>query len=70
MAIIPRTETREPTSVADIPISELAKHSHDPAMLTSIIQSAYNLGYRHGQARTHHQYNIMFKGNCREAIKN
>lgn len=70
MSIIPRTEEREPTSLAHIPISELARHGNDPAMLAAIIRSAYNLGYRQGQAQTHNQYNTMLKGSYHEAIKN
>jgi len=39
-------------------------------MLAAIIRSAYNLGYRQGQAQTHNQYNTMLKGSYHEAIKN
>jgi hypothetical protein len=67
MSIIPRTEEQAPTALAGIPISELAKHGNDPAMLAAIVQSAYNLGYRQGQARTHNQTNTMIKGSYHEA---
>lgn len=70
MAIIPRTETQELSSLADIPIGELAKHCHDPAMLGTVISMAYNLGYKLGQEQAHNQYNVMFKGQHEIELRN
>jgi len=62
MATMTRTEEREVTTLADIPVAELAKHCDDPAMLATVVSLAYNLGYRLGQRTAHEHYNRIFKG--------
>ena len=63
------TDTAAPT-LAGIPIGDLAKHCHDPAMLATVVSLAYNQGYKLGQEQTHRYYGTMLARQCQLTIEN
>jgi len=69
MIVIER-QTGEITSLGDFPIGELAKHCHDPAILSTVISLAFSLGHKLGREQADGQYNAMFKGQHEIELRN
>ena len=47
------------STLAGIPIGDLAKHCQDPAMLATVVSLAYNQGYALGQEHVHRYYRML-----------